>query len=426
LPPRRRGLRLRRPPSKDNRPGGRISAAESIGRAEHADATRDLFVRHARQVFGFCFSRLGSREEAEDAVQSTYLNAHRALQRGVVPESELAWLLKIAQNVCLTRRRSTRRRFRVEAAQDIDSMQDYLPAPAQDSADELIRLDDALAQLPESQRRAILLREWQGLSYAEIARELRLTQSAVETLIFRARRSLATNLETAFERPRVLARVRHALELGWLAQGLKALLEGGIAAKTATAAVALSSAAVLATSPSTPPAPSTEAKTAPAVATAAAPVVARVERPRMVEPNATALVLTPRARAERSRVRSGSRARATAARNSPAALPATAAERRVKVKEKRHVADAGRVNHAANAGRAKTKERVRSTTKPTTKPTRRALPAPRPPREPKPKAKVEKQAKEPKPAVAPPPPAAEAQPVPPGPPEKDKGEAKTK
>ena len=52
-----------------------------------------------------------------------------------------------------------------------------------------------------------------GLSYAEIARELKLTQSAVETLIFRARRSLATNLDAMVVKPRLLARARHAIEL---------------------------------------------------------------------------------------------------------------------------------------------------------------------------------------------------------------------
>jgi RNA polymerase sigma factor (sigma-70 family) len=293
-----------------NRRGGRISAAESIGRAsglerapsECADETRALFETHSRQVFAFCFSRLGSREEAEDAVQSTFLNAHRALQRGVTPESELAWLLKIAHNVCLTRRRSTHRRGRVEAAHDLESMQDYLPAPPRESPDELMRLTDALEDLPDSQRRAILLREWQGLSYAEIARELKLTQSAVETLIFRARRSLAANLEMVVVKPRLLARARHALELGWLLQGLRALFEGGVAVKAATAAVAVSSAAVLATS-SDAPAPQAKAKptSAPVVAFEQAAVpAAAVERPRLQERSDRSLAPRADARAERT------------------------------------------------------------------------------------------------------------------------------
>ena len=73
-------------------------------------------------------------------------------------------------------------------------LQEVVPAREQ-SGDELIRLQDALETMPETQRRAILLREWQGLSYREIAAELDVTQSAVETLIFRARRALASGLE---------------------------------------------------------------------------------------------------------------------------------------------------------------------------------------------------------------------------------------
>ena len=48
---------------------------------------------------------------------------------------------------------------------------------------------------PEQQRRALLLREWQGLSYREISEQLGITQAAVETLLFRARRSLAASLQ---------------------------------------------------------------------------------------------------------------------------------------------------------------------------------------------------------------------------------------
>src|SRR3712207_1082718 len=66
-----------------------IAAVPSIGRAaaverpRNADATHSLYERYSAQIFGFCVNQLGSRDEAEDAVQSTFLNAHRALQRGV-------------------------------------------------------------------------------------------------------------------------------------------------------------------------------------------------------------------------------------------------------------------------------------------------------------------------------------------------------
>ena len=50
-----------------------------------ADATGALYERYARPLFGFCLNRLGTREEAEDAVQTTFLHAQRGLRRGVVP-----------------------------------------------------------------------------------------------------------------------------------------------------------------------------------------------------------------------------------------------------------------------------------------------------------------------------------------------------
>ena len=76
----------------------------------------------------------------------------------------------------------------------LELIEEIVPGPSR-QRDELIGIQAALAAMPEQQRRAILLREWKGLSYREIASELELSQSAVETLIFRARRSLAQALE---------------------------------------------------------------------------------------------------------------------------------------------------------------------------------------------------------------------------------------
>ena len=133
----------------------------------------------------FCLYRLGVPEDAEDAVQVTFLHAFRALDDGTVPRSESAWLRKIAENVCTTRHRSTFRRRRFEMTVPVD---ETLAAPEHD--DVVLDFENALRELPPRQRRALLLREWQGLAYAEIASELDVSQSAVETLLFRARRSL--------------------------------------------------------------------------------------------------------------------------------------------------------------------------------------------------------------------------------------------
>jgi RNA polymerase sigma factor (sigma-70 family) len=235
-------------------PRGReqLVAVPSIGRATEvtprraapeADATRDLYERYARQIHSYCLHQLGNREEAEDATQSTFLNAFRGLKRGVDPEFESAWLYKIAQNVCLTRQRSSSRRRRVETPGDLEAMQDYVPAHQADS-DELIRLPEALDAMPEQQRRALLLREWQGLSYKEIADELSLSQAAVETLLFRARRSLAAGLneEPGKKVAGIAKRMGASGDLGSILSIVKSLvLTGGVKVATAVATVAATS-----------------------------------------------------------------------------------------------------------------------------------------------------------------------------------------
>jgi RNA polymerase sigma factor (sigma-70 family) len=216
------------------------------GLTPEADLTRALYEQYANQIFRYCLHQLGSREEAEDAVQSTFLNAFRGIKRGVVPELESPWLFKIAHNVCLSRRRTSWRRGRIESPTDFDVVEELTPAPSRRS-DELIGLQDVLERLPENQRRAILLREWQGLSYREIAEELELSQSAVETLIFRARRGLASGLE---QPPAGKRRVARGADLGNVLAGLKSLLlGGGAAAKVAATVAVVSASTVVAATP---------------------------------------------------------------------------------------------------------------------------------------------------------------------------------
>lgn len=206
-------------------------------------AAADLYERHGAAILRFCRSRLRSREEAEDAGQTTFLYAFRALSRGVVPVSELSWLLKIAENVCKNRRQDAKRRFALEVTEDPAEL-GRIAAPARPDVELLMPLGEALDRLTEPQRQALLLREWQGLSYREIAARLGIGQGAVEVLLFRARRALAEELET----PGAVRRRRaRALDLGWLASLAKQLLGGGVAAKATLAAIAVGVAAAVST-----------------------------------------------------------------------------------------------------------------------------------------------------------------------------------
>ncbi|HVH50694.1 MAG TPA: RNA polymerase sigma factor, partial [Gaiellaceae bacterium] len=225
-----------------------MSAAPHMGRADQVTATttQHLYERYGRQIYAYCLHQLRSREEAEDAVQTTFLNAFRSLKGGAVTHAEQAWLYKIAQNVCTARRSSAARRLRLETPNDFDVLQETIPAQNRESAVELIGLEDALEQMPENQRRAILLREWQGLSYREIGEQLELSQSSVEMLIFRARRTLAGALEQPAEEKKLKRKVGRTLNLGSVLAAIKSLLTGGAAVKAVALAVAAGAVSVTA------------------------------------------------------------------------------------------------------------------------------------------------------------------------------------
>jgi RNA polymerase sigma-70 factor (ECF subfamily) len=240
-------------------------------------AAEQLFHEHSGWLYGYCLRLLRSPEEAEDAVQATYLNACRSLGQGTRPRAGSAWLLHIARNVCFTRIRSARRRDGVERIGDITVLEETVAAPDR-SYDSLVGLTDALLELPDRQREAILLREWQGLSHGEIAERLDISHSAAETLIFRARRSLADALENPGKRSRFKA--LHVLDLGALLAPLKGLLAGGAGVKAATAVsvAALTTVTVVAVDPpgipglGPEPAPAPAAKVSQAAPSASAPV----------------------------------------------------------------------------------------------------------------------------------------------------------
>jgi RNA polymerase sigma-70 factor, ECF subfamily len=158
------------------------------------DAT-ELFKGHSTAVFRYCLRRLGSREEAEDAVQLTFLNAWRSLERGFEPDRPRPWLFQIAANVCSSSLRSRHGTARTELRDPVAL--DDMAAHERNGREELVGLPEALRLLPTQQRRALLLRDWQGLSYREIAADLAVSVASVETLLFRGRNKVAATLATA-------------------------------------------------------------------------------------------------------------------------------------------------------------------------------------------------------------------------------------
>jgi RNA polymerase sigma factor (sigma-70 family) len=151
-----------------------------------------LYRRHVHEVYRYVLAVLRNQADAEDATQSTFLSAYRAFTRGEEPLKPRNWLLKIAHNECRQRFRAASRRPR-EVEWD-----ERTAAPGVDetvpTADEI---RTALAHLSFNQRSALVMRELEGRTYAEIGAILELSVSAVETLLFRARRALREQLEGA-------------------------------------------------------------------------------------------------------------------------------------------------------------------------------------------------------------------------------------
>ena len=149
-----------------------------------------LYRGHVAEVYRYALVMLDSPTDAEDVTQTTFLNAYRALLRGERPREPGSWLRVITHNLCLQHfRQAARRPRQVELEDDTEGVV---------SDEQGLRVDDlvrALREIPVSQRAALVMRELEGRPIAEIAGVLGVSVSAVETLLFRARRSVREQLE---------------------------------------------------------------------------------------------------------------------------------------------------------------------------------------------------------------------------------------
>jgi RNA polymerase sigma-70 factor (ECF subfamily) len=158
-------------------------------------AFAELVRQHQVELYNVAWRMLGEPDEAEDAVQETYIRAYRAIPSYDPARLPGPWLRRIAANVCLNRleaRRPTR-------ALDEDALQLASPEPGPESqaiAQERGRqVAAAVRSLPPRYRIAIELRHFQSLSYAEMAETLGRPLSDVKSDLFRARAMLAEKLK---------------------------------------------------------------------------------------------------------------------------------------------------------------------------------------------------------------------------------------
>ncbi len=180
---------------------GDVELARRIAVGDHG-AVRLVTTRNNQRLFRAAWSILKHRDEAEDAVQSAYLNAFAAIDDFAGRSSLSTWLTRIAINEALGRARSAKRRRERLDADSVVDLDDYREklmrgstsdmAPDAALAREQLRalLERAIGDLPDVFRHVFVLREVEGLSVEETAEALAIVPATVKTRHLRARRRL--------------------------------------------------------------------------------------------------------------------------------------------------------------------------------------------------------------------------------------------
>src|SRR5437762_2487764 len=174
--------------------------ARSIG--GDADSFNELVLRWERPIFALAYRTIGREEEARDVCQETFLRAFRALPgfRGQAKFS--SWLYRIALNLCRDWVRRERRAPVVQAPEGVDLVDLAAAREPSESIEDLVARQDlsraverAMAALREEQRTAIVLKEYHGLTFQEIAELVGCPLSTVKTRLYQGltvlRRELA-------------------------------------------------------------------------------------------------------------------------------------------------------------------------------------------------------------------------------------------
>lgn len=191
--------------------------AEAVARDGEA-AFRQLFNEYAQRVYNLVLRSVGNPEEAEDLCQEIWVKAYRQISALRDHRAFPAWLYRIASRCCVDAARHRGRRAEAVVVPEWLPTNQQSPEEAASEREEVALLWEALGVLPPRQQLALFLREVEGYSYARIGETLETTESAVETLLFRARRALSATYRQLEKAPP--ERCDHARE------AMRTLLDG--------------------------------------------------------------------------------------------------------------------------------------------------------------------------------------------------------
>ena len=150
-----------------------------------------LYDRHARELLSFCRYMLGSHADAEDAVQSTFASAHKALLANDRTVELRPWLFAIARNACLSIMRVRRPLAELSTGSPLNED----AATEVEQREEMREVMATLLELPESQRVALVLAELYGFSQSEIGAVLGVDAGRIKSYIYQARSNLISERE---------------------------------------------------------------------------------------------------------------------------------------------------------------------------------------------------------------------------------------
>ena len=183
-------------PVRTRRFGRSLPDARLVQRVRTGDvaAFEVLFDRYHRPLLAFCRHMLGTREEAEDALQQVFVAAHRHLTSGTKVAELRPWLYAIARNRCLSVLRARKEALALDDVPEAVGAGLAVAHEVEQRQDLREVLED-LAALPHDQRAALVLSELGALSHEEIAAVLEVRKEKVKALVFQAREALAGRRE---------------------------------------------------------------------------------------------------------------------------------------------------------------------------------------------------------------------------------------